>query len=235
MVEKLDKKALWIRLKEYHFDHIVPPSLWEKLLALYEGIDSATVAFADKIASKHKWNRSFALHAISEYKKFVYLAVVSDFQVTPSKIIDVVWHEHILFSKAYREFCDLVIEYQLDHHPELFAFDEQTDRFRYQHEKTRTLYHFEFGKEPPENIWGQTKYQNSLERSTTSDSTIASSDSTIASETTEHPLHSLFDGYERALFEGPDGNIIWDGHTSSGDSDGDSGGDSGGCSSGCGG
>ena len=70
----LDKKTLWTRLKAYHFDHIVPPSLWEKLSAFYEGLNSATVAFADKIASKHGFNRSFALHAISEYKKFVYLA-----------------------------------------------------------------------------------------------------------------------------------------------------------------
>ena len=27
------------------------------------------------------------------------------FGVTPSKVIDQVWHEHILFSRAYRDFC----------------------------------------------------------------------------------------------------------------------------------
>ena len=34
-----------------------------------------------------------SLRAIKEYKKFIYLGAAGDFIVTPSKIIDQVWHE----------------------------------------------------------------------------------------------------------------------------------------------
>jgi hypothetical protein len=53
-----------------------------------------------KIARKLEWKHRFALRGIREYKKFIYLGAVSDFVVTPSKIIDQVWYEHLLLTKA---------------------------------------------------------------------------------------------------------------------------------------
>jgi hypothetical protein len=38
------------------------------------------------------WSRPFALRAIEEYRKFVFLALVADHQVTPSDQVDQVWH-----------------------------------------------------------------------------------------------------------------------------------------------
>jgi hypothetical protein len=72
-----------------------------------------------KIARNLEWKHRFTLRAIRECKKFIYLGAVSDFVVTPSKIIDQVWHEHLLFTKAYRDFCTDVPGFSFDHNPEL--------------------------------------------------------------------------------------------------------------------
>ena len=82
----MNKKDLWLRLKAYHFNHLVPPHLWIKVTAAFGGEDASTKAFADKIARKLQWKHRFALRAIREYKKFIYLGAVSDFVVTQGKI-----------------------------------------------------------------------------------------------------------------------------------------------------
>ena len=84
----MDKKTLWLRLKTYEFDHLVPPSLWQRVVEAFAGADAATKAFADKLARKLGWSTPFAFRAVAEYRKFVYLGMVSDFPVTPSKVID---------------------------------------------------------------------------------------------------------------------------------------------------
>jgi hypothetical protein len=93
----MDKKQLWLNIKAYHFNNLVSPNLWVQIKEKFGGADASTRAFADKIARKTGWTSKFSLLAISEYKKFVYLGVVSDFNATPSKVIDKVWHEHLLY------------------------------------------------------------------------------------------------------------------------------------------
>ena len=142
----MKKKELWLRLKNYQFDHIVPANMWANITEIFGGTNASTKAFADKIARKHNLKHHFALKAVSEYKKFVYLGIVSDFNVTPSKIIDIVWHEHLLFSNAYREFCNTIIEYTFDHNPELIPMTDQTGQFSAQYKDTLDLYKIEIGR-----------------------------------------------------------------------------------------
>lgn len=144
----MHKTQLWLNLQAYHFDNLVPPHLWDHVIENFGGPDAPTKAFAKKIARKFGWSNKFALKAISEYKKFIYLGVFSDFAVTPSKIIDQVWHEHILFSKAYREFCTEIIQYNFDHNPELVPIADQTGTFNAQYLDTINLYQTEFGFVP---------------------------------------------------------------------------------------
>jgi len=154
----MNKKQLWLNLKAYHFDNLVSPNLWEQVKEKFGGTDASTRAFADKIARKSGWANRFSLQAISEYKKFVYLGVVSDFNATPSKVIDKVWHEHLLFSRAYREFCTTVIQYDFDHHPELVPITDQTGTFNAQYLDTIKLYKTEFGVDPPSAVWSVPKF-----------------------------------------------------------------------------
>jgi hypothetical protein len=244
----MNKKELWLKLRAYHFDHLVPPNLWDSIRSAFGGADAFSKAFASKIARKHGWNKAFALKAISEYKKFVYLGVVSNFHVTPSKIIDVVWHEHLLFTRAYREFCDEVIGYQFDHNPELVPMADETGRFNAQYLDTIEFYVSEFGFEPPTAIWGETKFDKEKLKAknyTSREKTIYSSDSSNTYYS-DDSLSSYFGGSDAVEFGGgdfggggasgdwSDGNAN-DSGSNGGDSGGDSVGDGGGCSGGCGG
>ena len=152
------KQQLWLRLTQYHFDDLVPSHLADHVAALFGGPDPSTRAFASKLARKLGWSAGFAVRAIEEYKKFVFLGVTSDFSVTPSKVIDQVWHEHLLFSRAYRQFCSDVLRQHFDHHPELVATAEQTGVFRAQYEATLARYEAEFAVAPPSDIWCTPKF-----------------------------------------------------------------------------
>src|SRR5260370_41391841 len=132
--------------------------LTDQVGEMFGGNDASTKAFASKLSRKLGWTAEFAFRAIAEYKKYVYLGVISTGNVTPSKVIDQVWHEHQLFTKAYREFCSEVIDKEFDHTPELIPVPQQTQQFNQQYLDTLALYRAEFNMEPPADIWAVTKF-----------------------------------------------------------------------------
>lgn len=255
------KKDLWLRLKHYHFDHLVPAHLLDHVAAAFGGADASTKAFANKLARKLGWSAPFALRAIDEYKKFVYLGMVSDFSVTPPKVIDQVWHEHLLFSRAYRDFCRDVLGREFDHNPELVPTKEQTGVFNAQYEATLARYPEEFNVAPPAEFWGTPKFApNGLARQPARPKAKAEARSGT-SYAEDAPLHTFFDGSDGGGashgampefgggggFTGGGAGHSWGGHSTSTDSTdaghgadagsgdgGDAGGGSG-CSSSCGG
>lgn len=160
----MNKKELWLKIANYHFDNLVPTHLWDEIAAKFGGQNPFTKAFADKLSRKLNWKKHFALQAIWEYKKFVYMGVISDFSVTPSKVIDQVWHEHLLFSSGYRKFCKEIIQYDFDHNPELVSVGSQTEAFQSQYFHTIELYKKEFGFDPPPEIWDTTKFKGKIEK-----------------------------------------------------------------------
>ena len=153
------KKELWLRLKGYDFGHVVPAQLGDRVRGMFGTSDASLHAFASKIARKHHWSHRFTVRAINEYKKFVFLGITSDAPVTPSRVIDTVWHEHLLFSRAYRDFCRTVLEREFDHNPELLPMDEQTTAFQSQFDATCDAYEREFNRLPPADIWGTPKFK----------------------------------------------------------------------------
>lgn len=182
----MTKEALRTRLDQYYFDHLVPQSLWGIVAARFGGPDASLKAFAGKLCRKLHWSPRGALRAIEEYKRFVYLGVISDTQVTPSKIIDAVWHEHLLFTAGYRTFCEEVIDYNFQHFPELVPLAEQTEIFAAQYQRTLELYEQEFGVAPPAIIWDATKFDSSFLR---------------PSRTTHHKAESGCDGSTVAAYQ----------------------------------
>ena len=155
------KKDLWLRLNAYHFDGIVPAQMADRVAALFGGSDASTKAFASKLSRKLGWTPGFALRAIAEYKRFVFLGNLGSLNVTPSRVIDQVWHEHLLFSRAYREFCGAVLGRDFDHNPELIPANDQTDVFQSQYLETLDAYRTEFNAEPPADIWSVPKFKTS--------------------------------------------------------------------------
>lgn len=232
-------KALWLRLRQYQFQDLVPPQLMDIVAAAFGRHEAATRAFAGKLRRKLGWDTRFALRAIDEYRKFVFLGVTGDSPVTPSKVIDQVWHEHLLFTKPYREFCRDVLHHDFDHHPELVPVDTQTEAFSQQYEQTLQRYVEQFNVLPPTDIWGTPKFTLQVTpRTKRPERNVNRSD--------DVPLYLSFDGRDGGpstldlpefggggAFSGGGGGDSWG---DSGDSSGggDAGGGSG-CSSSCGG
>ncbi|MCC7297299.1 MAG: hypothetical protein IT244_03105 [Bacteroidia bacterium] len=230
--QNMNKKELWQKLFSYHFEQLVPTHLWDEIAAKFGGENPFTLAFADKLCRKYEWKKQFALKAIWEYKKFVFLGVISEFKVTPSSIIDQVWHEHLLFSVGYRKFCKDVIEHEFDHHPELTPSDTQTEAFQAQYYQTLVLYETEFGMQAPQDIWGNTKFKAPADTAAkketyTSTSDVSSDSGTLVSMcNTQESIDLEFEG---GGFDGGGAGGSWDAADTA---DGGDGGTS--CSSGCG-
>ena len=119
----------------------------------YELDDSShEFGFLAHLMRANGWSRPFALRAIEEYRKFVFLALVADHPVTPSDQVDQVWHLHLLFSDAYwNDFCPRVLGRPLHHHPAKGGQVER-DRFHEQYRATIRSYRQHFG-EPPADLW----------------------------------------------------------------------------------
>jgi len=162
----------------------------------FGGTDASTKAFADKLSRKLHFSRAFALRAIEEYKRFVYLGKVSDVGVTPSKVIDQVWHEHLLFSRAYRQFCREVLRGDFDHNPERVPVKDETGIFQTQYVETLALYGKEFNSEPPADIWSVPKFESTATKEGVDykprEKTGSRAASTYVSD--EPPLYTFFSG-----------------------------------------
>ena len=119
----------------------------------YELDDSShEFGFLAHLMRANGWSRPFALRAIEEYRKFVFLALVADHPVTPSDQVDQVWHLHLLCSDAYwNDFCPRVLGRPLHHHPAKGGQAER-DRFHEQYRATIRSYRQHFG-ESSADLW----------------------------------------------------------------------------------
>ncbi|HEY5744437.1 MAG TPA: hypothetical protein VIU12_00025 [Chryseolinea sp.] len=80
----------------------------------------------------------------------MYLAGTSSFMVSPSEIVDTVWHQHLIFTKSYADFCE-VIGKTIQHIPSTHN-REDFEKFHQAKERTKKFYAGTFGQQPSE-IW----------------------------------------------------------------------------------
>lgn len=134
-------KDLWNKINRFDFD--TPPSEY---------------GFSTRLASENYWTKEFTAQALVEYKKFMYLAAISDTMVSPSEIVDVVWHQHLVFTQSYQAFCHLLGK-QIQHIPSTHN-REDAAKFKRAKEHTTRLYRDCFGEQPTA-IWNYgTMYEN---------------------------------------------------------------------------
>jgi hypothetical protein len=124
--------------------------LWNKILAFDFDNPRSEYGFSTRLANEKFWTKEFTDQTILEYKKFMYLAATSDFMVSPSEIIDVVWHQHLIFTQSYQNFCNILGK-QIQHIPSTHN-REEFEKFKQAKERTIKFYEREFGKQP-KNIW----------------------------------------------------------------------------------
>lgn len=130
-------------------------ALWARLTAFEVDDDGVDFPFSARLARENGWTRGFAKRAVGEYKRFVYLAMVSPCDVTPSNIVDQVWHLHLTYTRSYwHEMCRDILGHPLHHGPTKGGGAE-AERFHIQYEKTIALYESEFGHLPPGAFWPQ--------------------------------------------------------------------------------
>ncbi|CAH6419918.1 Hypothetical protein HVR_LOCUS988 [uncultured virus] len=88
-----------------------------------------------RLKNRYNWDDDFTNGAIDEYYRFMVL--VSKFPkltIVPGKVIDEVWHDHILHTKDYIEFCNKYFGDYLHHSPrdgsdEIINFDETVNKY----------------------------------------------------------------------------------------------------------
>lgn len=109
--------------------------------------------FVHRLCRENNWSRTKALRAIGEYRRFLYLAVVSKVPVTPPSAIDQVWHLHLLYTRSYWDtLCGTVLRRPLHHGPTAGG-KEEDEKFTNWYGSTCALYRVEFGSAPPADIW----------------------------------------------------------------------------------
>lgn len=108
--------------------------------------------FADRLARENQWSDMHAERVISEYKRFIFLAMVAGHPVTPSDEVDQVWHLHLLYTRSYwKRFCGEVLGRELHHDPTAGGRNERS-KFEHWYDRTLESYSKIFGP-PPQDIW----------------------------------------------------------------------------------
>lgn len=113
----------------------------------------AQLPFSRRLAQENGWPYDYALRVIAEYRRFVYLACISDGEVTPSDEVDQAWHLHLAYSYDYwLTFCEKVLNQPLHHGPTKGG-DAEEARYQANYARTLKLYGDVFGEAPPTDIW----------------------------------------------------------------------------------
>ncbi len=133
--------------------------LWDNIQNFTFDSSEGDYSFRTRLADENEWTIFFTEQAILEYKKFMYLAASVDFMVAPSAIVDIVWHQHLLFSQSYQSFCNLIGK-QVQHIPSTHQVGE-SEKFIRAQQQTKTAYEKHFGKQP-RYLWEQTDMMSSL-------------------------------------------------------------------------
>ncbi len=127
--------------------------LWQRIESFPFDAPDSRLPFSHRLARENKWDYNFGLKAIEEYRKFIFLCCISPQGASPSKVIDEVWHLHLIYTQSYwEEFCGKTLNRNIHHHPSAGGAQE-----RNKHENWRTdtldLYRNTFNAEPPPEYW----------------------------------------------------------------------------------
>ncbi len=132
----MDKHQLWSRIEAFQIDD-----------------GEASLSFNKRLARENNWSIEYTQRIVVEYKRFIFLAAISQQEVTPSDQVDQAWHLHICYTQSYwNGLCKEILGVELHHLPTRGGLKEQ-ERFREQYAYTLALYESTFDEPPPDDIW----------------------------------------------------------------------------------
>lgn len=136
--------------------------------------DEPKFSFLDRFVQDHEGiDKEKAYRIWVEYLKFMVLKVKYSHK-TPSVLVDLMWHQHITYTRSYFKLMEFIADargtdFEYLHHDPTVGGDESKLKYRKQYEDTLELYKKEFNEVPPKDIWQsvddrfQTKVTTKLE------------------------------------------------------------------------
>lgn len=129
------------------------PELWHRLMDFTVGRTDVALTFVQRLARENGWAPEFAARVFEEYRRFVYLCMVSPWPMTPADAVDQAWHLHLTYSRSYwHDLCRTILGRPLHHGP-TEGGPAEGRKYRKNYEATLALYTREFGAPPPADIW----------------------------------------------------------------------------------
>ncbi len=127
--------------------------IWERINRFELDEPGVGLPFSGRLSRENGWPLDFALRAIYEYKRFMFLVCVSPKPLTPSDAVDQVWHLHLLYTESYwGVFCPKILGRQIHHTPTEGGKSERS-KFYDWYEFTLEFYRHTFDEVPPSDIW----------------------------------------------------------------------------------
>ena len=149
----LDRMRLRSKAPPRADEPVQDAALLKRILAYEPDRPGGAMPFSKRLAEENGWTAAYARRVVDEYKRFIYLACISTHEVTPSDEIDQAWHLHLTYSRDYwQEFCEKVLERPLHHDPTDGGTSDDA-RFKFNYERTLSLYKEVFRTAPPPSIW----------------------------------------------------------------------------------
>ncbi|MCI0703270.1 MAG: TIGR04222 domain-containing membrane protein [Planctomycetia bacterium] len=131
--------------------------LFARIMAFDIDDGETALPFAARLAREQGWSRTFADRVITEYKRYVFLAVTSGITVCPSEDVDAAWHLHLTYTRSYwKRFCGEVLNRPLHHEPTKGGPAEAEKHLK-MYAETLSAYRQAFGESPPADIWPSAK------------------------------------------------------------------------------
>ncbi len=122
-------------------------------------IDEADVQMplTSRLAREQTWTHAFSWRVVTEYKRFIVLAMIAGHPVTPSEQVDQVWHLHLLYTRSYWHYlCRDILGQELHHGPTKGGTAEGKKFFDW-YRQTLESYERIFKDKPPLDIWPKPK------------------------------------------------------------------------------
>ena len=109
-------------------------------------------AMLTRLQQQQGWDTGLTLRALNEYRRFIVLAMTAPHPVTPSQLVDEVWHTHVLLTRDYWERLTPLLPAPLHHEPGDGSPGDDA-HFAGQYERTLDLYQQTFGQPAPAELW----------------------------------------------------------------------------------
>jgi len=111
------------------------------------------LTFEFRLAREHGWSRSYTRRVLTEYRRFLFLAIAGEEPVCPSEDVDAAWHMHLTHTRSYwTHLCGEVLGRPLHHEPTRGG-PHEAEKHRQMYDRTLAIYREAFGAEPPTDVW----------------------------------------------------------------------------------